>query len=189
MQIFLRSQFWPSSKNRFQITCLVQARTWDGLSSLVITHHKHAWEKVSFRRERSAESCFGRRYQSFFTAHCPQGKEIRLWKNPERCCHMSPWNSRGQNDWYLTPLAGEQAEKAAVKASLPHPTGIWTNLCASQGHTWKLWKGPEIASSWKGPLDGQDIPSCLLRQLSNETIFNTWKWSKFLSRGGRKYSR
>ena len=102
---------------------------------------------------------------------------------------MSPWNSRGQNDWYLTPLAGEQAEKAAVRASPPHPTGIWTNLCASQGHTWKLWKGPEIASPWKGPLDGQDIPNCLLRQLSNETIFNTWKWSRFLSRGGRKYSR
>ena len=48
MQIFLWSQFWPSSKNRFQITCLVHARTRDGLSSLVITHLKHMWEKVSF---------------------------------------------------------------------------------------------------------------------------------------------
>ena len=48
MQIFLWSQFWPSSKNRFQITCLVHARTRDRLSSLVITHLKHMWEKVSF---------------------------------------------------------------------------------------------------------------------------------------------
>ena len=134
MQIFLWSQFWPSSKNRFQITCLVQARTRDGLSSLVITHRKHAWEKVSFRRERSAESCFGGRYQSLFTAHFPQGKEIRLWKNPERCCHVS-MKFEG-SEWLVPNSPRRRASRKGCGESKPTTSHWYLNkpLCFPGSH-------------------------------------------------------
>ena len=282
MQIFLWSQFWPSSKNRFQITCLVHARTQDGLSSLVITHLKHMWEKVSFlegaqcwelllkevpvlqRRQwhptpvllpgkshgqRSLVGCspWGRwgldtterphfhfplscigegngnplqcsclenprdrgawwaavygvtqswtrlkrlssRSSAFSPLISPRERRFTFEKTlKDVACRMSPWNSKGQHDWCLTPLAGEQAGKAAVRACRI-PLGAEQALCFPWSHVETMERtGNGIIL--EGTPDGQDVPSCLLRQFSNETIFNTWKWSKFLSRGGRKYSR
>lgn len=39
------------------------------------------------------------------------------------------------------------------------------------GHVGKLWKGAEMESLSKGPLDGQNVPNCQLRQLPNWVYF------------------
>ena len=70
--------------------------------------------------------------------------------------------------WLVPNSPRRRAGWKGCSGSPPHPTGGWTNLCASRGHTWKLWKGPEMASSWKGPQTDTMSPvvswdNCLMR--------------------------
>lgn len=175
-------------QEQMPVTCLVHTRTRDGLSPLVITHLKHTWEKVSFLEGAQCWELLLKEVPVLLHCSFPPEKGNSLLKKHWKMLLYVSMKFKG-TEWLVPNSPRRRAGWKGCSESPPHPTGGWTNLCASRGHMWKRWQGPGIASSWKGPPDGQDVPDCLLRQLSNETIFNTWKWSKFLSRGGRKYSR